>query len=949
MTNWVTDGVKEEFKLTKNEEAAEGIEEYMINIELKADDEFKIVKPDGEEFVWYPAGENNNYKITSDGKYDIFFRPNADGGDDWYYNVIYVAKELLDMTDYIVNPSFETGDLTGWTVTSSDDTGVKSNSNATYTTAGCDGDYLFNTWWKGNPITQTVKDLPNGRYELRAKMTSDKGDHLYLLANGEHSAVFGSPEGKGVFVEQSMQFDVLDGTATIGAIGGNDDGSFNENGYFWYKADNFRLYFVEGVSLDKLVAAYEQALADAQAVTGDMNAEVKTALDAAIAANSEVDKTDADKLSAAIAALSEAAKAATASVDAYTKAAEILPKMKQLTESTNVYTQEAYDEYYGQWVAKYEAKTLTTDEASALEDPFLVTGWHAANTVDDFLLSAWPEANKTYADPWQETLYINTWSTEGESDGSDFKVPFFEYWTNDDKSLSEKTLTATMNGVEAGEYDVTAWVRVRYKNGAETPAYGISMQANDGEAVDVAAGDQVEGTQFYLKEFTATGVVGEDGMLNIKFIVAADNNISWLSFQNVKFAKKEAPANDFYLVGNMTEWKADEAYKLTKNEAAEGEEYMITLNLAANDEFKIAKSNGETIADDAWYPGGMNNNYKITQDGEYTIYFRPNGDGGEDWYYKYFFVAMKEVFAPLYALQEGDTFASGTTVEVKGADDEVLATITYGEAVEGAADFKAAKTDNQVMGYTAFTEGNGVNGNKTGGTFYTIVPVYDGIITVAVVLNANKAFYVEEDGTPLEVFNGYTVPEKYYGTFTFNVKADKSYKFYCTGSKLGFYGFDYSYIMPAPNTGYFLVGNMTDWKVNKDYKLAQNESLDGATEYSITLDLAADAQFKIAYSADGETIEDDAWYPGGMNNAYGENGELEKEGNYSVFFRPNADGGEDWFYNVIFAQYNGTVGIAGMKSEKNYQNDVIYTLNGQRVEKPRKGLYIMNGKKVVIK
>ena len=224
MTNWVTDGVKEEFKLTKNEEAAEGIEEYMINIELKADDEFKIVKPDGEEFVWYPAGENNNYKITSDGKYDIFFRPNADGGDDWYYNVIYVAKELLDMTDHIVNPSFETGDLTGWTVTSSDDTGVKSNSNATYTTAGCDGDYLFNTWWKGNPITQTVKDLPNGRYELRAKMTSDKGDHLYLLANGEHSAVFGSLEGKGVFVEQSMQFDVLDGTATIGAIGGNDDG-----------------------------------------------------------------------------------------------------------------------------------------------------------------------------------------------------------------------------------------------------------------------------------------------------------------------------------------------------------------------------------------------------------------------------------------------------------------------------------------------------------------------------------------------------------------------------------------------------------------------------------------------------------------------------------------------------------------------------------------------------
>ena len=29
-----------------------------------------------------------------------------------------------------------------------------------------------------------------------------------------------------------------------------------------------------------------------------------------------------------------------------------------------------------------------------------------------------------------------------------------------------------------------------------------------------------------------------DGVLKIKFIVAADNNISWLSFKNVKFEKK---------------------------------------------------------------------------------------------------------------------------------------------------------------------------------------------------------------------------------------------------------------------------------------------------------------------------------------------------------------------------------------------------------------------------
>ncbi len=145
----------------------------------------------------------------------------------------------------------------------------------------------------------------------------------------------------------------------------------------------------------------------------------------------------------------------------------------------------------------------------------------------------------------------------------------------------------------------------------------------------------------------------------------------------------------------------------------------------------------------------------------------------------------------VYALTEGDTFTSGQTVEVKNDAEAVVATITYGES--GGADFKAAKADDHVTGYTAFTEGNGTNGNKEGGTFYTIVPVYDGTIDVAVVLNADKAFYVEEDGTALTDYNGITVDAKYYGTYSFKVSAGKSYKVYCAGSKLGFYGFEYTY------------------------------------------------------------------------------------------------------------------------------------------------------------
>ena len=154
-----------------------------------------------------------------------------------------------------------------------------------------------------------------------------------------------------------------------------------------------------------------------------------------------------------------------------------------------------------------------------------------------------------------------------------------------------------------------------------------------------------------------------------------------------------------------------------------------------------------------------------------------------------------------YALKTGDTFTSGQTVEVKDEAGKVVATITYG--VEGGEAFKAAKANGSVEGFTNFTEGNGSNGAADAGTLYIITPNYDGKIEVAVVLNSDKAFFVLEDGVALEDYNGIKAEAKYYGTYTFKVKANKVYKVYCTGSKLGFYGFNYSYtaeeeVPPAP-------------------------------------------------------------------------------------------------------------------------------------------------------
>ena len=477
--------------------------------------------------AWFAAGQYVNeveFNLPADG--DVTIGINRVGTPESDYTVIGpwtltrigdaetepeppVVEPGSDMTSYITNPSFETGDLTGWTVGNSSDTGVKPNSNATYTTEGCDGDYLFNTWWQGIPITQTVTGLPNGTYELKALMTNDcitAGNQpcLYLLANGEHSEAFSSPNA-GVFAEGSMQFYVTNGTATIGAIGGNADGSFNEAGYYWYKVDNFRLTFVEALpNID-----------DIEIPEGKMS-------NAATAALTEA------KQSGDVIALLEAVKAANASIEAYAKMKSQLDAIAAILDETNFYTAEAktaFDTEYNAKLAAYEAGTATDAEAAAFN-----YGSRLEGLIPTLLLSA-------FTSTVEGTPYINTWSVEGNNDGSNFLTPFYEYWTGDANSLGANTITGELLGLEAGEYEVTAWVRVRVKNGAEAPATGITMQVNEGEAVAIA-GDQIGTSQMYLQEYTATGTVAEGGALKIKFDVAADNNVSWLSFKNVKYTKK---------------------------------------------------------------------------------------------------------------------------------------------------------------------------------------------------------------------------------------------------------------------------------------------------------------------------------------------------------------------------------------------------------------------------
>ena len=410
-------------------------------------------------------------------------------------------------------------------------------------------------------FSQTITGLAAGTYKIElyggAAYTFGRGFSSEAFAEGTWNAgdkiepseevstgvtLYAESEGETYGGEIPIYYatDFPDGAATVtleGVVVG-ESGSIKIGMTKTSKSTNWHVIQLKGVTAQVLATdALESAVALAETIEeGSVPAAIYSDLTSTVDENNKTYKT-ADEYKTAIAAINDAVNKA----NAYAAASEYFTKMGDVLEATNVYTQEAYDAVYGSWLADYEAGTLDAEVLSTLTANLAYsTGWHSSNNIDDVLLSAWTVGGEQCKD-YDKGLYINTWSTEGNNDGTDFFTPFFEYWTGDDNSLGANALQATVAGLEAdGTYDVTVWARVRYKNGAEGEPYGIALSVGEGKAVDVCAGEAVEGTQFYIGEFTAKGKADAEGNLTITFNVAEDNNISWLSFKNVKYVVGEA-------------------------------------------------------------------------------------------------------------------------------------------------------------------------------------------------------------------------------------------------------------------------------------------------------------------------------------------------------------------------------------------------------------------------
>lgn len=166
------------------------------------------------------------------------------------YKTMTSDDEEKEVTALIENASFEKNNTTGWTLgTMEGYTAVGGvyvgTSNNMYRGVGLDGKYLFQSLVAAADsssvgISQTVMGLAPGYYRLTAKVGSDTGNDIVVFAGDSTTTIKADIFGS-LYLHDAIIKDVL-----VTATEGQDTGSLiiGVKAGKWYKADDFRLFYI---------------------------------------------------------------------------------------------------------------------------------------------------------------------------------------------------------------------------------------------------------------------------------------------------------------------------------------------------------------------------------------------------------------------------------------------------------------------------------------------------------------------------------------------------------------------------------------------------------------------------------------------------------------------------------------------------------------------------------
>ena len=421
----------------------------------------------------------------------------------------------VDMTSLIVNPSFESN-FDGWTNTGS----MVTQTNTSFGKTGS----KYVEYWQPNGtkgVSQTISVLPAGIYQVTVRAKARGVTSAKVFANSTEQAI--------TIEDKENDYTVTIEIADKSAINFGFEGVGTGAGNSWLALDNFTLKYIG--TIDDLTYAL---------ATGKMGTDKSAAQTAA-----ETTFLGAKNL-ANYNALLTAIAAAEASVANYTALKAAIDKAVDVKAANNFVTaaaatalQDEIDAATTAWTNVTYTDAQATAEIATLGTA--VSDWHA---IDDsgkagaFMASTWGKTHEN----WFDAPYINTWSTEGDNDGSGFSVPFFEYWVSATNNLPANTFTATLTGLANGAYEVELWARVQRRSDADFNGDNsmITMSVNSGDAVSImsnTSNNVGSGTNVMrLARYKAYGQV-TDGTLTLSINVKLGANVHWLCWRDVKYTK----------------------------------------------------------------------------------------------------------------------------------------------------------------------------------------------------------------------------------------------------------------------------------------------------------------------------------------------------------------------------------------------------------------------------
>ncbi|MBQ3331487.1 MAG: starch-binding protein, partial [Ruminococcus sp.] len=325
-----------------------------------------------------------------------------------------------------------------------------------------------------------------------------------------------------------------------------------------------------------------------------------------------------------------------------------------------------------------------TKEATA-EHSYTFAGW---STDGETILDPLPPVtdDATYRPVFTTTInkYTITWKNwDGTVLETDENVPFGETPTYDGETPTKaadleysyefsgwdpavegvggaKTYTATFTETAVDTYDITVTNAVGWDNvnvyywindDVHNAWPGTAMTADDDNLIFTAT-----------IPATVTGIIFTDGAVvdpkqTDDITSGIEDGAHWVIRGNVNHPSVNIVPT-YYLVGTMNDWTSADApvFEPYKSGTPGVEEYSLTVNLDAGDRFKAYGSNN------VWYPTGTENDYSITADGTYQIFFRPNYDGNADWHEYVLYAKNLTTYTITWKDGDGNTLKTDTVV-----------------------------------------------------------------------------------------------------------------------------------------------------------------------------------------------------------------------------------------------------------------------------------------------